>query len=145
MSFAEGVEEGLIRFVGDDCKRALYDAIESRQVRPGLCKTAGLKLVYRPLNGSRLVPVTQILKDIGITDVTIVPELEYPNGYFTTYQLIGTVRAFHGNTNTVCIRVSSKHKICSCLLGKLQSLLQSCENLRIRVAACCKIAVRVLP
>ena len=84
MSFAEGVEEGLIRFVGDDCKRALYDAIESRQVRPGLCKTAGLKLVYSPLNGSGLVPVTQILKDIGITDVTIVPEQEYPNGYFTT-------------------------------------------------------------
>ena len=84
MSFAEGVEEGLIRFVGDDCKRALYDAIESRQVRPGLCKTAGLKLVYSPLNGSGLVPVTQILKDIGITDVTIVPEQEYPNGYFQT-------------------------------------------------------------
>ena len=29
MSFAAGVEEGLIRFVGDDCKRALYDAIGS--------------------------------------------------------------------------------------------------------------------
>ena len=84
MPFAQGVEEGLIRFVGDDCKRALYDAIEERQVRPGLCKTAGLKLVYSPLNGSGLVPVTQILKDIGITDVTIVPEQEYPNGYFTT-------------------------------------------------------------
>ena len=83
-AFAEGVEEGLIRFVGDDCKRALYDAIESRQVRPGLCKTAGLKLVYSPLNGSGLVPVTQVLKDIGITDITIVPEQEYPNGYFTT-------------------------------------------------------------
>ena len=84
MSFAQGVEEGLIRFVGDDCKRALYDAIESRQVRPGLCRTAGLKLVYSPLNGSGLVPVTQILKDIGVTDITIVPEQEYPNGYFTT-------------------------------------------------------------
>ena len=84
MSFAEGVEKGLIRFVGDDCKRALYDAIESRQVRPGLCKTAGLKLVYSPLNGSGLVPVTQVLKDIGITDITIVPDQEYPNGYFTT-------------------------------------------------------------
>ena len=84
MSFAEGVEEGLIRFVGDDCKKALYEAIESRQVRPGLCKTAGLKLVYSPLNGSGLVPVTQVLKDIGITDITIVPEQEYPNGYFTT-------------------------------------------------------------
>ena len=54
MPFAQGVEEGLIRFVGDDCKRALYDAIEDRQVRPGLCKTAGLKLVYSPLNGSGL-------------------------------------------------------------------------------------------
>ena len=84
MSFAQGVEEGLIRFVGDDCKDALYEAIESRQVRPGLCKSAGLKLVYSPLNGSGLVPVTRVLKDIGITDVTIVPEQEYPNGYFTT-------------------------------------------------------------
>lgn len=84
MSFAEGVEKGLIHFVGDDCKKALYDAIESRQVRPGLCKTAGLKLVYSPLNGSGLVSVTQVLKDIGVTDITIVPEQEYPNGYFTT-------------------------------------------------------------
>ena len=84
MSFAQGVEEGLIRFVGDDCKKALYEAIESRQVRPGLCGSAGLKLVYSPLNGSGLVPVTQVLKDIGVTDITIVPDQEYPNGYFTT-------------------------------------------------------------
>ncbi len=84
MSFAEGVEKGLIRFVGDDCKKAFYDAIESRQVRPGLCRTAGLKLVYSPLNGTGLVPVTHVLHDIGITDITIVPEQEYPNGYFTT-------------------------------------------------------------
>ncbi len=84
ISFAEGVEKGLIHFVGDDCKEALYAAIEERQVRPGLCKTAGLKLVYSPLNGSGLVPVTRVLKDIGITDITIVPEQEYPSGYFTT-------------------------------------------------------------
>lgn len=84
MSFAEGVEQGLIRFVGDDCKKEFYASIEACQVRPGLCKTAGLKLVYSPLNGSGLVPVTQVLKDIGITDITIVPDQEYPNGYFTT-------------------------------------------------------------
>ena len=84
MSFAEGVDKGLIKFVGEDCKEALYEAIESRQVRPGLAKDAGLKLVYSPLNGTGLVPVTRILKDMGITDVTIVPEQEYPNGYFTT-------------------------------------------------------------
>ena len=84
ISFAQGVENGLIRFVGDDCKKAFYEAIEACQVRPGLAATSGLKLVYSPLNGSGLVPVTQVLKDIGITDITIVPEQEYPNGYFTT-------------------------------------------------------------
>ncbi|MBR0148001.1 MAG: phospho-sugar mutase [Lachnospiraceae bacterium] len=84
MSFAEGVEKGLIRFVGDDCKKAFYEAIEARQVRPGVAKDSGLKLVYSPLNGSGLVPVTKVLSDIGITDITIVPEQEYPNGYFTT-------------------------------------------------------------
>lgn len=84
ISFAQGVEDGLIRFVGDDCKKAFYEAIEACQVRPGLAATSGLKLVYSPLNGSGLVPVTQVLKDIGITDITIVPEQEYPNGYFTT-------------------------------------------------------------
>lgn len=84
MTFAEGVEQGLIRFVGKDCLDAFYEAIESRQVRPGLCKTAGLKLVYSPLNGTGLVPVTKVLTDMGIDDITIVPEQEYPNGYFTT-------------------------------------------------------------
>ncbi len=84
MSFAEGVEKGLIKFVSDECKNALYEAIEARQVRPGLCRTAGLKLVYSPLNGTGLVPVTRVLNDMGITDITIVPEQEYPNGYFTT-------------------------------------------------------------
>ena len=84
ISFAQGVEDGLIRFVGDDCKKAFYEAIEACQVLPGLAATSGLKLVYSPLNGSGLVPVTQVLKDIGITDITIVPEQEYPNGYFTT-------------------------------------------------------------
>ena len=84
ISFAEGVEKGLIRFVGDDCKKAFYEAIEARQVRPGLAAGSGLKLVYSPLNGSGLVPVTRVLNDIGITDITIVPEQEYPSGYFTT-------------------------------------------------------------
>ena len=41
-------------------------------------------IVYSPLNGTGLVPVTKVLNDIGITDITIVPEQEYPNGYFTT-------------------------------------------------------------
>ena len=84
MSFEEGMAAGLIEYVGEDCKEALYDAIKARSVRPGLCKTAGLKLVYSPLNGSGLVPVMRVLTDIGIDDVTIVPEQQYPDGNFPT-------------------------------------------------------------
>ena len=84
MSFEDGLAQGLIAYVGDDCKEALYDAIKARSVRPGLCKTAGLKLVYSPLNGAGLVPVTRILNDIGIEDITIVPEQQYPDGNFPT-------------------------------------------------------------
>ena len=84
ISFEEGLSSGLISYVGEDCKEALYDAIKARSVRPGLCKTAGLKLVYSPLNGSGLVPVTRVLHDIGIDDITIVPEQQYPDGNFPT-------------------------------------------------------------
>ena len=84
MSFEDGIAQGLIEYVGEDCKEALYDAIKACSVRPGLCKTAGLKLVYSPLNGSGLVPVMRVLNDIGIDDITIVPEQKYPDGNFPT-------------------------------------------------------------
>ena len=84
MDFQEGVKAGLIQYVEEDCKEALYDAIKARSVRPGLCKSAGLKLVYSPLNGSGLVPVLRVLRDIGIDDITIVPEQRDPDGNFPT-------------------------------------------------------------
>ena len=74
----------MIQFVEEGCKEAFYQAVLSQQVHPGLCKEAGLSLVYTPLNGTGLEPVTHIFKEMGITDVSIVPEQEYPNGYFTT-------------------------------------------------------------
>ena len=84
MSFEEGLSQGLIEYVEDACKEALYDAIKARSVRPSLCKSAGLKLVYSPLNGSGLVPVMRVLNDIGIDDITIVPEQRDPDGNFPT-------------------------------------------------------------
>ena len=84
MSFSEAVQKGLVQFVEEECKEAFYQAVLSQQVHPGLCKEAGLSLVYTPLNGTGLEPVTHIFKEMGITDVSIVPEQEYPNGYFTT-------------------------------------------------------------
>jgi phosphoglucomutase len=43
-----------------------------------------LKVVYTPLNGTGNKPVRTILSRIGISDVTVVPEQEYPDGNFTT-------------------------------------------------------------
>ena len=43
-----------------------------------------LNKVKAPLNGSGLVPVTHVLHDIGITDITVVPEQEKPDGNFPT-------------------------------------------------------------
>lgn len=84
MPFEDGIVSGMIEYVGEDCKEALYSAIRACSVRPGLCKDAGLKLVYSPLNGSGLVPVMRVLRDIGIDDITIVPEQQYPDGNFPT-------------------------------------------------------------
>ena len=36
MGFEDGLAAGLIEYVGEDCKEALYDAIKARSVRPGL-------------------------------------------------------------------------------------------------------------
>lgn len=84
MPFEEGMAQGLISYVDEGCKEALYNAIKARSVRPGLCKTAGLKLIYSPLNGSGLVPVLRVLRDIGIEDITVVPEQKEPDGRFPT-------------------------------------------------------------
>ena len=82
--FDEALAQGKIAYIGQDVVDALYAAIEACAVRPGICKTAGLKLVYSPLNGSGNVPVRHVLADIGITDVTVVPEQEHPDGNFPT-------------------------------------------------------------
>ncbi len=84
MSFEEGLARGLIEYIGEDCKEALYDAIKACSIRPGLCRTAGLKLVYSPLNGTGLIPVTRVLRDIGIDDITVVPQQKEPDGNFPT-------------------------------------------------------------
>ncbi len=82
--FDAALAAGNIEYIGQDTIEALYENIKAQSVRPGLCKTAGLKLVYSPLNGSGLVPVTRVLADIGIDDITVVPEQKDPDGHFPT-------------------------------------------------------------
>ena len=83
-SFAELVNDGLIEFISDDCKESFYQSILAEQVRPESCIKTDLKIVYSPLNGTGLVPLTTILKRIGMKNIYLVKEQAYPNGYFST-------------------------------------------------------------
>ena len=82
--FDEGVKSGMIEIISNDVVEAYLDEVEKQQIHPEVCKTAGLKVVYTPLNGSGNKPVRAILKRVGINDVTVVPEQEYPDGNFPT-------------------------------------------------------------
>lgn len=84
ISFDEGIASGKIKYIGQDVIDAYLDEVAKCSVHSDLVADSGLKVVYTPLNGTGNKPVRAILKKIGVTDVTIVPEQEYPNGNFDT-------------------------------------------------------------
>ena len=87
MDFDEAVEQGLVRWIDDSCLDAYYDAVVAKSVNnltDEQVAQAPLKLVYTPLNGTGLIPVTEVLKRVGVTDITIVPEQRDPDGNFPT-------------------------------------------------------------
>lgn len=82
--FDESVKTGLISYIGDDIIDAYMAEVRNQSLHPEVCESAGLKVVYTPLNGTGNKPVRRILKEIGIKDVVIVPEQENPDGTFST-------------------------------------------------------------
>ena len=87
MDFDEAVAAGKIEWIADDCLEAYYDAVVDKSVcnlTEEESAAAPLKLVYTPLNGTGLIPVTTVLNKVGITDITIVPEQKDPDGDFPT-------------------------------------------------------------
>ena len=87
MDFDEAMAAGMIEWIDDDCLDRYYDAVLSKSVcnlTPEEAAKAPLKLVYTPLNGTGLIPVTTVLNRAGITDITVVPEQRDPNGDFPT-------------------------------------------------------------
>ncbi len=84
ISFDEGLGSGMIEFISEAVIEKYLNKVSEQGIHTDLCASSGLKVVYTPLNGTGNKPVRAILKKIGITDVTVVPEQEYPNGNFTT-------------------------------------------------------------
>ena len=78
----EGRAAGKIITIGESCLEAFLDAVQQRSLSDG--SKLDLKVVYTPLNGAGLECVRKILTRIGITDVTVVPEQEHPDGHFPT-------------------------------------------------------------
>ena len=78
----EGRAAGKIVTIGEDCLEAFLDAVRQRSLSNG--EKLDLKVVYTPLNGAGLECVRKILTRIGISDVTVVPEQEKPDGHFPT-------------------------------------------------------------
>lgn len=87
MDFDAAVEQGLVKWIGDEVLDAYYDAVAAKSVNnltPEQIANAPLKLVYTPLNGTGLIPVTTVLNKVGVTDITVVPEQRDPDGDFPT-------------------------------------------------------------
>ena len=78
----EGRAAGKIVTISEDCLEAFLDAVQQRSLSDG--GKLDLKVVYTPLNGAGLECVRKILTRIGITDVTVVPQQEQPDGHFPT-------------------------------------------------------------
>lgn len=83
-SFEDGVQSGWITGIGDDVMAAYYQNVLAQQIRPGALAPAGLKVVYSPLNGAGNLPVRHVLAAAGLSNITVVPEQERPDGNFPT-------------------------------------------------------------
>lgn len=84
VDFEEGIKSGLIEWVDESVYETYLDNVQAQTVNKDICKNAGLKVVYTPLNGAGNKLVRKILARIGVEDITVVPEQENPDGNFTT-------------------------------------------------------------
>ncbi|MCH3948364.1 MAG: phospho-sugar mutase [Olsenella sp.] len=83
MDFDEGIKQGLIEWTPEEVLDAFIEAVKKVSI-PGFKAPEGYKVVYTPLNGTGMECVTRILKEIGVNDVTVVPEQANPDGNFPT-------------------------------------------------------------
>lgn len=83
MGFEEGLEKGLIEWTPEEVLDSFIDNIKKVSV-PGFKASDDYSVVYTPLNGTGMECVTRILKEIGVENVTVVPEQAEPDGNFPT-------------------------------------------------------------
>ena len=82
--FETGIANGSIQYIQDEVFTAFIEQVKSQSVLFGEEVDKNIAIVYSPLNGSGLKPVTRTLKEMGYTNITVVREQEQPDGRFPT-------------------------------------------------------------
>lgn len=82
--FEAGVASGNIQYIPDEVYTAFVEQVKSQSVLFGEEVNKNVAIVYSPLNGTGLKPVTRTLKEMGYTNITVVKEQEQPDGKFPT-------------------------------------------------------------
>lgn len=79
---------GYVKFIGKRTDKHYYDKITKLVLSPDETKEAGkdIKLVYTPVHGSGFIPVTTILKKLGIK-ASVVSEQESEDPAFSTVEV----------------------------------------------------------
>ncbi|WP_373218849.1 phospho-sugar mutase [Ruminococcus sp. 5_1_39BFAA] len=82
--FEAGVSNGNIRYIDDKVYTAFVEEVKKQSVLFGEKVNKDVAIVYSPLNGTGLKPVTRTLREMGYTNITVVKEQEQPDGHFPT-------------------------------------------------------------
>ena len=84
MDFERAVAEGKVKYIDPAVLTAFIEEVKSQSVLFGDPINRDVAIVYSPLNGTGLVPVTRVLEETGFTNITVVEEQRNPDGNFPT-------------------------------------------------------------
>ena len=87
MTREQALAKGLMAIIGNkEVDDEYIRRVKTLSINPEIIQKEGksLKIVYSPLHGSGNVPVRRILKEVGITGVSVVKEQELPDPAFST-------------------------------------------------------------
>lgn len=80
------IQNGLYNMIGHEINSQYITEVKKLVLNPEIIKQQqdNIKIVYTPLHGAGNVPVKKVLKELGFTNIYIVPEQEEPDGDFPT-------------------------------------------------------------
>ncbi|MCR5185044.1 MAG: phospho-sugar mutase [Bacilli bacterium] len=75
---------GKIEIISDEIYTRFIERVKQESLLKDEPIDKSVRIIYSPLHGTGLKPITRILKECGYSDVIVVKEQEEPDGNFTT-------------------------------------------------------------